>query len=174
MFRFRCAQCGEWHEGMPDLVAAAPLYYYGIPEVERANRCVLNRDTCVVDGSLFFARGNIEIPVIGTTERFAWGAWVSLSEANFSEYARGLASPAQAHPGPYFGWLSASLPNYPESENLKTMFHPRSDRTTPHIELEPTNHPLAVEQRNGISQDRLAEIYAAHLHGKSIASASPT
>jgi hypothetical protein len=34
------------------------------------------------------------------------------------------------------------------------------DSVRPYIELEPTDHPLAVEQRNGISVDRVAEIYA--------------
>jgi hypothetical protein len=166
MFGFHCARCGEWHEGMPDLIAEAPLYYYGIPERERASRCTLTRDTCVVDGKFFFARGNIEIPVLGTSERFAWGSWVSLSERNFGEYVRALASPDRKRLGPYFGWLSASFRGYPESENLKTMFHPREDGSTPYIELEPTDHPLAVEQRNGISQDRLAEIYVAHVHSQ--------
>jgi hypothetical protein len=32
--------------------------------------------------------------------------------------------------------------------------------------LEPTDHPLALEQRNGISVDRVAEIYAIMMHGR--------
>ena len=32
------------------------------------------------------------------------------------------------------------------------------------IELEPTGHPLAVEQRSGISMQRVAEILSAYLH----------
>jgi hypothetical protein len=32
------------------------------------------------------------------------------------------------------------------------------------IELEPTDHPLAVEQRDGITFDRVLEIYALHGH----------
>jgi hypothetical protein len=34
----------------------------------------------------------------------------------------------------------------------------------PRIELEPTDHPLAVEQREGISAARLAEIYSYFAH----------
>jgi hypothetical protein len=34
------------------------------------------------------------------------------------------------------------------------------------IELEPTDHPLALEQRNGISPDRVAELYAIMMHGR--------
>jgi hypothetical protein len=32
------------------------------------------------------------------------------------------------------------------------------------IELEPTDHPLAVEQRRGISQERFREIALMHMH----------
>jgi hypothetical protein len=35
----------------------------------------------------------------------------------------------------------------------------------PFVELEPTDHPLALEQRHGISVDRVAEIYAIMAHG---------
>lgn len=38
------------------------------------------------------------------------------------------------------------------------------DGPRPFIELEPTDHPLAVEQRTGITQDRVREIAEAVLH----------
>ena len=49
--------------------------------------------------------------------------------------------------------------------NLKSRVHLRDHGLRPTIELEPTDHPLALEQRNGISVDRVAEIYAIMLHG---------
>ena len=57
------------------------------------------------------------------------------------------------------------MPLYPSTENLKTRVHLRDDGARPYIELEPTDHPLAVEQRNGITADRVAEIYAYYEHG---------
>lgn len=42
--------------------------------------------------------------------------------------------------------------------------HLRDDGVRPTIELEPTDHPLAVEQRNGVTVDRVAEIYAYIVH----------
>ncbi|WP_308294565.1 hypothetical protein [Streptomyces sp. RKAG290] len=36
----------------------------------------------------------------------------------------------------------------------------------PLIELEPTDHPLAVEQRNGITLDRVREIAEAVQHAE--------
>jgi len=58
------------------------------------------------------------------------------------------------------------LPLYPSTENLKTRVHLRDNGVRPYIELEATDHPLAVEQRNGIAADRVAEIYAHYEHGQ--------
>jgi len=165
MFRFKCACCDEWHEGMPGYLADAPLYFYSIPADERERRCALDADTCIVDDEFYFARGCIEIPVHGETAPFIWGVWVSLSQTSFATFKSSLDLPKRAHLGSFFGWLSAELPLYPSTENLKTRLHLR-DGIRAYIELEPTDHPLAVEQRNGMSVDRVAEIYAYYAHGQ--------
>ena len=165
MFRFKCAGCDEWHEGMPGFSSRAPLHYYAIPEPEREERCELTSDTCVVDGDSFFARGCIEVPVHGQAEPLVWGAWVSLSRESFRQFLEGFELAKRRHLGPFFGWLSAEFLVYPECENLKTHLHLRDDGIRPLIELEPTDHPLAMEQRTGISVERVAEIYAAYMHG---------
>jgi hypothetical protein len=160
MFRFKCKSCDAWHEGMPTFGDAAPLYYYSVPDGERAARCHLDTDVCVVDGEFFFVRGCLDIPVHGEEDEFSWGVWVSLSKSNFETFGRYRDVPKRSHIGPFFGWLSAELvPLYPSTENLKTRVHIRDDGIRPFIELEPTDHPLAVEQREGITVDRVAEIY---------------
>jgi hypothetical protein len=164
MFRFQCGTCQEWHEGTPHLSADAPLYYFAVPEEARASRCDLTSDTCIVDDEFFFVRGLIEIRVEGLDEPFAWGVWVSLSEVNFHRYMAHFEDTARDQLGPYFGWLSAALAPYPDTENLKTMLHPRKPGLRPLIEVEPTDHPLAVEQQWGITQERLAAIYEISLH----------
>lgn len=160
MFRFKCISCGKWHEGMPAFDADAPLYYYSIPTEQRQARCSLDSDRCVVDDKFFFVRGCLEIPVHGESEAFSWGVWVSLSSNSFDQFEACFEAPKRSHIGPFFGWLSAALPLYPATENLKTMVHLRDDGIRPYIKLEPTDHPLAVEQRSGISVDRVAEIFA--------------
>lgn len=41
---------------------------------------------------------------------------------------------------------------------FKTNVHIREVGMAPYVELEPTDHPLAIEQRNGITLDRVKEI----------------
>lgn len=161
--RFKCSSCDEWHDGVPGFSVNAPLYYYSINEAERQERCELTSDTCIVDDEFFFVRGSLELPVIGEADPFVWGLWVSLSRDSYKEYMENFDSPSRVSLGPYFGWLSASLDIYPETENLRTHVHPRAPGTRPFIELEATDHPLAVEQHLGITIDRVAEIYSHYM-----------
>lgn len=163
-FRFKCVSCDEVHEGMPTFGASAPLSYFDVAEEQRASRCDLGSDDCVIDRQHFFVRGCLEIPVHGQSESFSWGVWVSLSEASHLQWIKYFDEPKRAHIGPFFGWLNAWIKPYPDTVNLKTRVHFRDDGMRPYIELEPTDHPLAVEQRNGISIERLAEIYALMVH----------
>lgn len=146
---FTCSVCGEIHDELPDLVADAPLVYLGIPDEERDRRTALTTDTCVVDDEHYFIRGIIEIPVDDYPERFGFNVWVSQSRANFEAY---VSNPLADDRAPTFGWLSTELSCYPVTTHLlKTMVHFRGGALRPTIELEPTDHPLALDQRQGIS-----------------------
>lgn len=163
-FEFKCATCGEIHRGMPSFGSEKPLSYYEVPEQERESRCDCGSDDCVIDGDSFFVRGCIEIPVHGEEEPFIWGVWVSLSESSFKQWLACFEKAERSHIGPFFGWLNAWLKPYPDTMNLKTMVHLRDNGNRPYIELEQTDHPLAVEQREGISKSRVAELYSVMMH----------
>jgi len=162
--RFICSRCGEAHEGVPGFGWDYPISYVAIPERERSERCSLTPDTCVIDGHNFFVRGCLEIPVLGGSDPFVWGVWVSLSDRSFSEFEAAFSLPARAHIGPFFGWLESHIHPYPETINLKTRVHLRNDGVRPQIELEPTEHPLALEQRHGISTERVRELFELMTH----------
>ncbi len=163
--RFMCSFCGESHDGVPSFAADAPLSYHDIPPAQRAERCDLGSDDCVIDGEHFFVRGCIEIPVHGEAEPLSWGVWVSLSQASHLQWIGSFDLQRRSHIGPFFGWLNARLEPYPDTTNLKTSVHLRDAGIRPLIELEPTEHPLSREQREGISPERAAEIYRRVVHG---------
>jgi hypothetical protein len=162
--RFTCKTCGEEHEGLPDLAFDAPYYFYTVPEAERGERCTLSSDLCSIDERDFFIRGCLEIPLIDAEGAFAWGVWMSVSERNFLRYQEVFEEPIQAHVGPFTGWLSSRLPDYPDTLTLKVRAHLRDHGERPLFELEPTDHPLAVAQREGITLAELQQIYEQNLH----------
>ena len=68
---------------------------------------------------------------------------------------------------PMFGWLAVDLPTYePSTLSLKTMVHTRPLGLRPFVVLEPTDHPLAVEQREGITLARVQAIAEQLLHAE--------
>ena len=163
--RWKCSSCDEWHDELPFAYGTTyPDLYFEIPEQERDARVEIDHDFCVIDGRHCFVRGRLEIPVIDSDKVFAWNVWVSLSEASFQRTIELLDTEGRESEKPYFGWLSNNLHLYPDTTNLKTHVHTRPVGMVPTIELEPTDHPLAVEQRNGITLARVKEIAALLLH----------
>jgi hypothetical protein len=49
---------------------------------------------------------------------------------------------------------------------LKTMVHQREVGVRPWVELEPTDHPLAIHQRDGIEPQRLLALLHEALRGR--------
>ena len=164
---YQCARCGEWHDELPFAYGShAPDSYKQIPSDERDRRALLNADQCIVDNEFFFVRANIELPVLDAADNFQWGVWVSLSEDSFERMSKLWESPGRESEPPYFGWLSTTLrPSvYPATLNLKTHVHTQPLGVRPLIELEHTDHPLAVEQRTGITLARVREFAEKLLH----------
>jgi hypothetical protein len=166
--RWKCNFCDQWHTELP--FAYGPIYpdlYFSIPEEERDKRVEGDKDFCVIDGKQFFVRGRLEIPVIDSDEVFAWDVWVSQSETNFKRTIELMNTEGRESEEPYFGWLSNNLHLYPDTTNLKTHVLTQPVGIVPTIQLEATEHPLALEQRNGITLGRVKEIAALILHPES-------
>lgn len=161
--RFKCTTCGRIHEKLPDISFDAPYYYYTVPEKEREQRTFLNRDLCVIDED-FFVKGCLEVPIEGSDDVFAWGVWVSLSRTNYERYVDLFDGDPPAGEGPYSGWLSNRIPEYPDTLSLKALVHLRRGGRRPSVELEPTEHPLAVHQRQAITLDDLLLMIGDRLH----------
>ncbi len=84
LFGFQCSCCGEYHAEIPlNFGADVPDYVLAIPVAERESRCQMTADLCVIDGTEFFVRGILEVPVRDGAGPFTWGVWTTLSAHNF-------------------------------------------------------------------------------------------
>lgn len=95
---------------------------------------------------------------------FIWNVWVSLSPTSYQQFLSVFSEDNRSGAGPFFGWLESHSWIYPETINLKTRVHLRNNGIRPNIELEPTAHPLAREQSEGINAGRVVEIFEAVTH----------
>lgn len=157
-FGFECTTCGAYHVGIPSFGWPYPIQYLQVPEAERERRVRLTSDVCVIDAAWFFVRGCLEIPVRDHDEPLSWGVWCSLSRESFVRYETRYDDVGREAGESFFGWLCSAVPGYPDTQQLKTMVRIRPWPTRPFVELEPTGHPLAVEQREGITLARVRQI----------------
>ena len=119
----------------------------------------MSDDFCRTPDGHFFVRAVLELPLIGGPEpTFEFGVWGSLSQDNFSRYVETFEDTDQSKLGPLFSFLSNEVRGFPDSFALKANLIPQDGRRRPLMELEPTSHPLAVAQCEGVELGKILEI----------------
>jgi hypothetical protein len=176
-FEFKCIECGAIHRGSPSFGFDKPSSYYDVPEPERDTRIMLTKDTCFIvpaadneGGQIhYFLRGLLEVPIVGATEPFLWGVWVTQSEDSFMKYLETFDHDQSGTSS--FGWLPVAWAAYKRTrpgeylENLRCSVHWQKKGKRPLIEVQECDHPLYFDQRDGISWDRAIEIARTVMHG---------
>jgi hypothetical protein len=163
---YRCRTCGKTHAGVPFSFAADfPDMYANLAKEARDARVVIGSDQCIVDSQWFFVRGTLEIPIIGNDEPFVWGVWASVLEETYEEISECWElKDREKCRGPFKGRLANSLSIYSETLNLKIRIVLQPVGIRPVFILEDTDHPLAVEQHTGITEQAAVKIVSLLLH----------
>ncbi|TFZ07657.1 DUF2199 domain-containing protein [Ramlibacter humi] len=162
IFAFKCSCCGKVHEGSPSYAFKAPDHYASLSEEQKAAMGRINTDLCTVtrgEGTDYFIRTVLEIPIHGVAEPFTWGVWVSLSEKSFKRYVETYDEPVEGDG--FFGWVCNAIPWYPPAEPLATDVAVQLGGKRPLLFLHhggSDDHPLIVDQRRGISVAKAQEI----------------
>lgn len=155
---WKCTVCGEEHRDIPMCFGVDAPWRALVPESEFDARVELTGDQCVVDDHTFFVRGHIEIPIIGQLETLAFSVWSSLSEKSFLHMCERWEDPDRGTDPPYFGWLCSPVHVYSSTIHLKVSVQSRSPGLVPIFAVEPSDHPLSQDQRNGITVERWHQI----------------
>jgi hypothetical protein len=162
---FLCRTCGAWHTTLPlSFSVKAPLAASRIPAEELEQRVVITPDQCVIDGTKFFIRGRIVVPIRELEEPFIWGVWAEISPKSFIRTQELWKIQGREQEPPYPGWLDTEIPPYGNTINLEVAVRTQVVGRRPHFELTDAEHPLAEEQRNGITLERIEEIASLCLH----------
>ena len=166
MSSWKCSCCGEVHDTIPNSFAFdKPMYWGGRDKAEPPEGCWIDSDYCVIDNSDYFIRAVLELPIHDSEDTFVLGVWTTLSAKNFERERSLVSDPARVDEPAYFGWFANRLWQYPDTVNLKCNLISQLPGLPPNIRLEPTDHPLSVEQREGISQERFRELAEQFMHG---------
>ena len=149
-----CAICGVEHSSLPLCFGAEAPWRAFAAESEFDERVELTKDQCVVDAEHFFVRGHIEVPIVDAPDTLAWSVWCSLSEESFRHMTERWDDP-ERDGDRYFGWLCSPIPVYPSTIHLKTNVVVRAVGLVPLIEIQDCEHPIYVDQRDGMTLERV-------------------
>jgi hypothetical protein len=161
---WKCKTCGLEHDDLPLCFGFDAPWPMLVPEDEFDRRVELFPDLCMVDGTAFFIRGHIEIPIIDHPDSFCLSVWSSLSKESYEHVKDRWVSPDRGNDPPYSGYLSSAIPVYPDTIHLKLAVQTREPGLIPLMTVEQNKHPLALDQHRGISIQRWHELAHCLLH----------
>ena len=166
-----CTSCCDTHNGIFDIAYPAPSPWQGIREAEKNSalpdalqngRDILTEDFCLM-GEHRFVRCILLLPLQGSDLDCGFGVWGTLSPANFDAYVDAFDSRDSGGLGSAFSWLSNHLPGA-KAVPAKALIRFQSGSTRPHLQITDIEHPFFAAQTEGLSFDRLLEIYAQSGH----------
>jgi hypothetical protein len=160
-----CSVCHKRHPELPGAIGyLRPAHYFMVPEADREARIRINEDLCQIDDQFFLIRGVIEVPLldgatIEGTPWFEWGMWAAVSSRSFHRYLELYEVDGSAEP-PFDGLLSGEPPGYADLLEHPVSVQLRTATQRPLLILKPSNHRLYLEQTQGITLQRVHEIFA--------------
>jgi hypothetical protein len=165
IFQCVCTCCNQSYEGSPSYAFSSPDYYHQLSAEEKQAKGKIDNDVCRIRHETqtdYFIRVCLEIPIHEIADPFLWGVWVSISEDNLKRY---LSTWEDADENDsYFGWLSNEISLYPSTLKLQALAHPRRDNKRPRLELEPSDHPLYHDWKNGLSAEQAHIMVLQKMH----------
>jgi hypothetical protein len=158
----QCTHCGrDLAEHEMDIGFQLPDVVWGLPEAERAARTKYSADLCVLDETRHFLRGVVYLPVRGLRDRFGLGLWAEVTKAVFDRYLDIYDTDATHEPDAY-GVLANAPASYESMLGHGVTIHFGLKTQRPTFALNPSDHLLCREQREGISDARLHELVSSY------------
>ena len=153
--RYRCPDCREIHDGLPDLCFALPDAIFDLPASERERRALVSSDLCVLDDARFFIRCVLEVAIAEHTDVFAYGMWAEVAARDFNRYAVYYNTDAPTHVACFTGRIANRLPLTMETLGLGCEIRLSNEEgLRPAIVVADRGHALFAEQENGICLER--------------------
>lgn len=168
IFAFQCTCCHEIHEGSPSIAFKAPDQYVSLSSEQKTATGKLSSDFCTItnkEGTDYFIRAILEVPIHGIADPFLWDVWVSLSEKSFQRYWDTYDEPVEGDG--FFGWLCNTPAVYASGASRPADVRVQLGNQRPKVILhrsDPETDPFVLDQINGISVVRAQQLAERALH----------
>lgn len=181
MEQVTCAHCGERHDlsrmepnqRRPDALLGVPEDKRGTATFESKNACILFAKTPnslwarFIERSRpnrYFLRVLLPFEIEGRDYPFSWGVWVEVNESQYDRVVDLWNEPDQHQEPPFRAVLANNIGDYPPTNGLPGLVYLQDPNTIPKFLLSEGNHPLILEQHEGVTESRVLEWLDAILH----------
>lgn len=124
----------------------------------------ITSDWCITGDREYLVRVCLNLPVIDGPGPLSYGVWASVSEKSFNRMMELWDDPRCVEEPPYFSYLLINIGGYPKTWGLEAKLVTHSVTERPLLFLAPSDHPLVMEQREGITMTQVREIVERMLH----------
>jgi len=107
--------------------------------------------------------------VEGRDEPLSWGIWVEVSHANWARANELWEDPLQHEEPPFSGKLANNIWGCSPTQGLPGLVQLDSPERIPFFTLARSEHPLCVQQREGVSETQVLEWLEPILHPELLA-----
>lgn len=160
---YYCSECGLYHRDIPFSYGAdEPVSYFSLTD---KSNTVINKDLCIINNNRFFIKGQIKIKVLDSENDFSWNVWIEIAKSDFDKEEANWNNENRFLNEPYFGFIDTILNCYPDIIGLRVSVQTQKLGIIPSIRIENSNHPLFLEQENGIDMNRVTQFAKKLLYG---------
>lgn len=167
--------CGQHHTGLIDLTFVQPADWGNAPAREpqenlRMDGDFMSDEFAVREGKYFAIRCVLPLPVIGCSPPASpLVVWASVEKPDFEKLAANPRPEPTNPPERFQARLVNRIGGYPNTFGLLGVAFPQADSPPLFVLGKPPGdapdlHPLVKEHRDGMTFDRLLEVYAAQGH----------
>ena len=142
-----------------------------IASAEEQGLAVERSSEWYVIGDTGFIRSTLNVPVVDApvdgVQRFCWGIWVMVRGQDFRRIVMDTWETGMPEDEPMpVGVLGNEIPGYPNTLFMEVDVDARSATQRASVYFKNGGHPLAIEQRQGITMARVQEINEQFRHRK--------
>lgn len=153
--RYRCPDCRDIHDGLPDLCFALPDAIFELDAETREARALISSDLCVLDDNRYFIRCVLEVEIANHADVFAYGLWAEVAARDFNRYAVYYNTDAPANLSTFAGTVANRLPLTDETLALPCDIRLSNEEgMRPALTITDASHQLHGEQETGVAIDR--------------------
>lgn len=156
--QLKCTECGKEHsmEEM-ELTFKRPDDVASLSNEERVKMVKDSSDLCILEGTRFFVRTVLPLPVLDRDIPYSIGLWVEVQQSAYNRIFELWSETDQTNEPPFSANIANKIPTLPDTIGLAAYLHLAGPTTRPSIVIASEAHPLYVEQQRGISAHRAYE-----------------